>query len=212
MPGTLPEFLQLHDVPHDIPHWVPSFILTLCQVSIHSFMLIDSSSLYTNVFSCLQSLETSLYEPANPTTARQFAERFKYIIISSSLLSTYLSPTPTEAHGVPEPETPTVSDANEAPITTFAVLLYIICPICLASGYWMLALVALTLATFVFKASTPLSGDKPLQTRLALQSLQGLIEADAAWESAVGEAMELLRRDESRYASKSIFSLRGLIP
>jgi hypothetical protein len=196
MPGILPDFLQPHDAPHATPHWVPFLILTLCQVSPRSFTSNRPSTAASDI---PQSLESSLYEPANPTNARQFAERFKYIIISSSLLSAFLSPSPTEAHGVPEPETPTASHANDAPITTQAVLFYIIFPVCLASGRWIFALFALSLANFAFHPSTPSSGDKPLQTSLALQSLQTLVEADSAWESAVSEAMELLRRDESRY-------------
>ena len=147
-----------------------------------------------------QSLESLLCPPANPPTGRQFAERFKYIIISSTLLSAFLSPTSLSPDSSREFETPTNTDTNTVPITTSALLLFIIAPISLASGHWIITLASLLLGNFYFTSAPPLDGDKPLQTRSTLQSLHALVEADVAWESAIGEAMALLRRDEdARY-------------
>jgi hypothetical protein len=72
-----------------------------------------------------------------------------------------------------------------------------VAPISLASGHWLVTIAALLTARFHFTSD---DGEKPFQTRPTLQSLYALVEADAAWESAIGEAMALLRRDEARYA------------
>jgi hypothetical protein len=135
--------------------------------------------------------------PANQPSGRQFAERFKYIIISSSLLSAFLSPSTVPNSPSRELETPTLPDANNVFITISAFLLFIVAPISLASGHWLVTIAALLTARFHFTSD---DGEKPFQTRPTLQSLYALVEADAAWESAIGEAMALLRRDEARYA------------
>lgn len=159
------------------------------------------SNIANNV--ALQSLETLLCPPANqPTTGRQFAERFKYIIISSSLLSAFLNPTSVSADSSRQFETPSDSEAIPSiPINSSAFLLFIVVPISLASGHWTITIAAFLLAKFYFNSVPILDTDKPLQTRSTLQSLHTLVEADVAWESAIGEAMALLRRDEeARYA------------
>jgi hypothetical protein len=78
-------------------------------------------------------------------------------------------------------------------------MLFIVAPISLASGHWLVTAAALLVAKFYFASDPTLDGDKPLQIRSTLQSLYVLVEADATWESAIGEAMALLRRDETRY-------------
>lgn len=146
----------------------------------------------------LQSLESIICPPPNQPSGRQFAERFKYIIISSSLLSAFLSPSTVPSSPSRELETPTPSDINNVPITISAFLLFIVAPISLASGHWFVTIASLLVAKFYFSSDPTLDGERPFQTRSTLQSLYALVEADAAWESAIGEAMALLRRDEAR--------------
>jgi hypothetical protein len=153
--------------------------------------------MYVNL--ALQLLESIICPPANQPSGRQFAERFKYIIISSSLLSAFLSPSTVPSSPSRELETPTLSDTNNVPITISAFLLFIVAPISLASGHWLVTIAALLIAKFYFTSDPTL---EPFQTRSTLQSLYALVEADAAWESAIGEAMALLSRDEARYADR----------
>lgn len=180
MPGTLPEYCISSESSNDVAPWVPSSVLSFCH-----------------------SLESLLCPPANQPTGRQFAERFKYIIISSSLLSAFLSPSSLSPPSSRLAETPSSgSDVNHVPITASALLLFLVAPISLASGHWIITILSVLLANFYFNAAPPANGEKPLQTRSTLESLHSLVEADVAWESAIGEAMALLRRDEE--ASSSI--------
>lgn len=181
MPGILPEFLQVEDSTYEPLKWLPSFVPTLCH-----------------------SLESLLSPAPTQASARQFAERFKYIIISSSLLSAYLSPSTPATISIPRLETPDGSDDPHVRLTTSGLLLFLVAPILLASGHWILALTALAAAKLWYEPSTSFGGDKPPQTRSTLSVVHHLVEANTAWESAVGEAMALLRRDESSALGPSI--------
>ncbi|KAG8831409.1 hypothetical protein FRC18_006579 [Serendipita sp. 400] len=181
MPGTVPEFLEVQESQTELPEWVLSFVPTLRQ-----------------------SLDALFSAPANYTTARQFAERFKYIIISSSLLSATLSPTLTIASNISKPETPNMPEDVHHQITTPALLLFIVSPIALATGHWFLSLLALLAGLFLPQPLSSQQDTKIPQSRMTLDVLQHLVEADSAWESAIGEAMELLRRDEASALGASI--------
>ncbi|PVF92808.1 hypothetical protein CPB86DRAFT_743722 [Serendipita vermifera] len=174
IPGSIPEFVQVTDTSSDPALWIPSPILDI----LHSF-------------------ESLFYPPPNRISTRQFAERFKYIIISSSLLSAFLSPASSVVVHAPDSETHTPSDVSNAQITTLALFLYAISSLLLARGNWILATAAFLLAYHVSESAPSQDGNKPLQTRSTLQALEHLVDADSAWESAVREAMELLSRDDS---------------
>lgn len=74
----------------------------------------------------------------------------------------------------------------------------------LATGHWFITIATLLFSKFYFPSDPALDTNKPFQSHSTLQSLYALVEADAAWESAIGEAMSLLRRDEARYAGFAI--------
>ena len=213
MPGILPEFLQVAYSTYEPLEWLPSFVPTLCHVSLTCVAPLRRHRPFPAVKSPfadhndhMQSLASLLSPPPTQSSARQFAERFKYIIISSSLLSAYLSPSTPATINVPQLETLDGSDDPHIRLTTSGLLLFIVVPISLASGHWVLALIALAAAAKLWYEPSPyLGGDKPPQTRSTLSVVHHLVEANTAWESAVGEAMALLRRDESRYVTVSEF-------
>ncbi|KAG8836033.1 hypothetical protein FRC17_010497 [Serendipita sp. 399] len=181
MPGIVPEFLEVADSQTELPEWILSFVPTLCQ-----------------------SLDALFSAPANHTAARHFAERFKYIIISSSLLSATLSPTLTTASNISKSETPSALDEVNHQLTTPALLLFIVSPIALASGHWISSLLAFLAALFLREPLSSHQDTKVPQSRLTFDVLQHLVDTDSAWESAIGEAMELLRRDEASALGPSI--------
>lgn len=214
VPGGLPEFFQTHDPTYDYSQWVPAFIRTFLHVSFQRpllnscysyFQLSFMNSHYKcNVADCApQSLESTLSAPPNRLSNRQFAERFKYIIISSSLLSSVLSTSPRSSFSAPGSIGFTQTDDETAgtPVTIIALWLLTFISLAFASGHFFAAFAALLFLKYSSTFVPSLDSPKTPQTGTTLQTLQHLVESSSSWESLVGEAMDLLRRDESRYAA-----------
>ncbi len=143
----------------------------------------------------LQAISSSLFSPSNfkrPTTS--FAERFKYDVISSSLLSTSLTATPHPSRRSFSPELPGLLDtgphsrtssttaveeshpsphgsplsASDPGAIPQAVAIVSIAVLALAIGYEFLAILLLAVALYVARAVSPTSDQNDVATLVGL--------------------------------------------
>ncbi|PSS03321.1 hypothetical protein PHLCEN_2v3995 [Hermanssonia centrifuga] len=170
----------------------------------------------------ISAISSSLFSPSNfkrPTTS--FAERFKYDVISSSLLSTSLTATPHPSRRSFSPELPGLLDTGPhsrtssttaveeshpsphgSPISASdpgaipqAVAIVSIAVLALAIGYEFLAMLLLAVALYVARAVSPTSDQNDVAT-LTLDAVSELIGAGNVWDSAVNEAMMIVEKEE----------------
>ena len=147
----------------------------------------------------------------------EFAERFKYVVISSSLLASSLpqqlqfvparSRTPsstsnwTPSHH--DPSAPHVDTRHSSqsrsrqppPPALFLVSLFLVF-LSVSAGHYIIALVIIAAAlqyAFTLFHSQPHKSESA-QTILTLDTLNTLVDADAAWNAAVSEAMSIIDR------------------
>ncbi|KAA1470293.1 hypothetical protein DENSPDRAFT_682047 [Dentipellis sp. KUC8613] len=162
---------------------------------------------------CLELLLNMLSIPKLATPNREFAERFKYDVISSSLLSSSLS-TPVSAKRrsfspdirgslstlddlKPKPgadaERPTLTISPEAESNWFAALL-LLAVISLAFGFVLPTILFGT--TSYYLRTRPSEAQQSDVSEATLQSLQELVSAANIWDSAVNEAISLIEKEE----------------
>ncbi|GJJ11533.1 hypothetical protein Clacol_005767 [Clathrus columnatus] len=171
-----------------------------------------------------------------PSPSHEFAERFKYLIISSSLLSASLSSTQNSSLSPTAPgHYPPISVvANSPPISTtdaFSFLisshhitLIILCltPIFFALGYYVVALIAVFTVRFLATHhsskgnSWSLACFKSISYQFinnhinlqTLEALETLVSSNETWENTVNESLKLLETEEQSPLVLSLYPLR----
>ncbi|GJE93841.1 hypothetical protein PsYK624_100050 [Phanerochaete sordida] len=155
-----------------------------------------------------------------PRSSNTFAERFKYDVISSSLLSTSLAATPNPARRSFTPDIPgrlhrtaadhsrtsSTSDEDgahpshyktvEEPTNTRGTIAVVsVAVVALAAGYEFLGLLLLASALYFAKAIRP-TQDVADAHASTLDAVNELISAGNVWDSSVNEAMSIIEKDE----------------
>ncbi|KAI0691792.1 hypothetical protein C8T65DRAFT_670380 [Cerioporus squamosus] len=202
MPGGSPDFVLAEDdtldsdeASHPVDIHLPSFVLRAIQIA-HE--LLQSSS--------CSSQENS------------FAERFKYDVISSSLLSSSLAAPTSAVRRTFTPDIPgklddgggdeesssavSRSDARfpEPAVSNpfgsqLPVALVSLAVVLLSIGYFFLAMIPLFAAIYVRYVVQP-DADKATSTTQTLEALNELISAGNVWDSAINEAIMLIENEE----------------
>ncbi|KAF8585426.1 hypothetical protein K439DRAFT_1660278 [Ramaria rubella] len=150
-----------------------------------------------------------------PSAASQFAERFKYVVISSPLLSASLSSSPgtrattpttpghfdhphTHLHITPPMPTPSVSH-TASQFLTFSLACLV--PATMAQGYYVSSVCFLAAVKLLVDGGMQLPaslksnhGDDSWDT--TLEGLEALVVANNAWDSVVSEALAVLESEE----------------
>ncbi|KAF7356998.1 hypothetical protein MVEN_01036400 [Mycena venus] len=180
MPGSAPEFLEDHDFEEpdeeaeEAAEWRPVLLVWIVEM--------------------LQSVFP------RPPQSSQFAERFKYDVISSSLLSTAL-PVPHSHRRPPSPSLPGKLKLDYAPpnppheLVDYG-LLSLICVVAaafLAMGLYFLAIVSVGGATVYLYNNS--DNAKPDMSP-TMEALNELITANAQWDSVVQDTVNLLEKEE----------------
>ncbi|KZT68657.1 hypothetical protein DAEQUDRAFT_670985 [Daedalea quercina L-15889] len=151
---------------------------------------------------------TSAFE-SRQTPENAFAERFKYDVISSSLLSSTVSATPTIRRTF-APELPgklddasdgasSDDDKSSSPLSEFQVPIALICiaAIVLAAEYYFLAIFLMLASTYSWHA-VKASSERAATTASTLDAVNQLIRAGNVWDSAVNEAISIIEKEERR--------------
>ncbi|KAJ6485756.1 hypothetical protein C8R45DRAFT_1214467 [Mycena sanguinolenta] len=191
MPGSAPEFAVEPEYDEDDEdegeeEWRPALLVQLVEI-----------------------LKT-VFEPPPPSSL--FAERFKYAVISSSLLSTAL-PVPHPAHSHPHrpPPSPTPSLPGKLSIDVPALpptpppplhlvdfrvlsLLGALAFAFLALGLYFLAIVCLGGVTLYLYNHA--DNARPDMSSTTMEALSELIVANAQWDAVVQETVALLEKEE----------------
>ncbi|KAI0339726.1 hypothetical protein BDW22DRAFT_583207 [Trametopsis cervina] len=178
----------------------------------------------SHVLSRVESLHNllSASSPSGPSDA--FAERFKYDVISSSLLSTslasspqpgrrsFVSELPDRLNPIPGDHSRTSSSSIGHSDDVFAprdasglshepgdlrlvVAIISAAVLAFAAGFEMLSMLLVALALYVTSAVKP-EVEKSNAATLTLDALNELISAGNVWDSAVNEAMSIIEKDE----------------
>ncbi|KDQ19500.1 hypothetical protein BOTBODRAFT_28079 [Botryobasidium botryosum FD-172 SS1] len=149
------------------------------------------------------------------SSRREFTERFKYVIISSSLLSSSLPTThPHSAHAVelsfsstqcdppgkwreyPQNE-PEDSSVGAAPLaSSWRVMVASLGATAFLNGYILAALIAFAIARYGTPSEIVEKAPKYSPWSLTLEHLDALITAGDAWDAAVNEAITIVEVDE----------------
>ncbi|KAH8077867.1 hypothetical protein BXZ70DRAFT_962032 [Cristinia sonorae] len=140
----------------------------------------------------------------------QFAERFKYDVISSSLLSSNLSGTPrrgtTPSRLPSEPiippsqtsldeedrEGPTQWDSLRIPTAMVSVAI-----VAVSAEYYFVSLFLLAAALSLYQMAKS-RASRAVSVNLTVTALNELISAGNVWDSAVNEAMAIVEKEERR--------------
>ncbi|KAF8515916.1 hypothetical protein JB92DRAFT_3114496 [Gautieria morchelliformis] len=201
MPGGLNEFTRepSHDnVPYSLvarPPWLPRLL-----------------SAIQPVFECILTLFRK------SSGASEFAERFKYIVISSPLLSSSLSSssinratTPTTPghyhqsspfHATTSP--PTTVTGSQISTLTLAFLV----PLALARGYYLSCILLVVAVIVLYDGSlgflTPVRPCSREETWIStLNCLEELVAANKSWDNVVSETLGILENEEQSTAQPS---------
>ncbi|RDX51367.1 hypothetical protein OH76DRAFT_1454933 [Lentinus brumalis] len=201
MPGGSPDFVQEDDgildgdeEAHSVDIPLPSFVLWAIQVANE----------------LLQSSSSSAHE-------NSFAERFKYDVISSSLLSSSLAAPTSAVRRTFSPDIPGKLDdrgGDEEPLSAVSssdspfpepmstpfgsqlpVVLVSLAVVMLSIGCFFLAMIPLFAAIYVKYVVQP-EADKANSTSQTLEALNELISAGNVWDSAINEAIMLIENEE----------------
>ncbi|KAG5643064.1 hypothetical protein DXG03_001621 [Asterophora parasitica] len=178
-----------HEDSEDLEEWRPLFLIKIMEV--------------------ISAAISALDLPSHPS---RFVERFKYDVISSSLLAVALqsahirtprlslpgqldhsrtSSLENQQH-TPTPSPPVVAPHDDASyIIPFAALIMV--AVSFHAGYILLALASLAITVYTFQAlhDVPKHDMSP-----SLESLNDLIASSNEWESVVHEAISVLENDE----------------
>ncbi|KAI0289581.1 hypothetical protein BC826DRAFT_1106930 [Russula brevipes] len=147
------------------------------------------------------------------STLQEFSEHFKYDVISSSLLSSSLSPPSTSRpRSSPSPDDVPSNDHDLNPTTplpppppshplihrspAWSLVLVCLCPISLFLDSFMLYVLVGT-ALYYFESYTLASGNLPDFIPPTFGTLKDLIAAAHLWDSTVHETINLLEIEES---------------
>ncbi|KIP01829.1 hypothetical protein PHLGIDRAFT_131086 [Phlebiopsis gigantea 11061_1 CR5-6] len=172
----------------------------------------------TRVMDTYQSLST----PKLASSSNSFPERFKYDVISSSLLSTSLAATPLPGRRSFAPEIPgrlassrdhsrasSTSDdygenqqlnPSELGLTRETIAIISVAVVVLAAGFEFLGLLLLAGALYYARANRP-AQSVPDAEVLTLDAVNELISAGNVWDSAVNEAMSIIEKEERSQSS-----------
>ncbi|KAI0682301.1 hypothetical protein BC835DRAFT_1424662 [Cytidiella melzeri] len=143
--------------------------------------------------------------PVHPSPA--FAERFKYDVISSSLLSTSLAASPQPGRrsfvsDLPGRQNSSIAADHSRTSTGYessdlrvVVAIISAAVLAFAAGYELLPMLLIALALYVVRAAKPQTADSTAPA-LTLDSLSELISAGNVWDSVVNEAMAIVENDE----------------
>ncbi|KAJ6581059.1 hypothetical protein B0H19DRAFT_1113475 [Mycena capillaripes] len=177
MPGSSPEFaedLDCYDTElEEEPEWRPVLLVQLVEM-----------------------LQTIF---ASPPQSSQFAERFKYDVISSSLLSTSL-PVPHSHRRSVSPTLPGKLKLDVPPnphgeLVDYGLLslLFVIAAVFLAMGLYFLTVVSIGgAAIYLYNHS---DNSRPDMSS-TIEALNELITANAQWDSVVQDTVTLLEKEE----------------
>ncbi|KAJ7777378.1 hypothetical protein B0H16DRAFT_955958 [Mycena metata] len=178
MPGSAPEFVEDHDeleteLEEEAEEWRPALLVWIVE--------------------SLQSLFSS------PPESSQFAERFKYDVISSSLLSTTL-PVPHSHRRSMSPSLPgklkldaPPDPPHEAVDYGLLSVLFVIAAVFLAMGFYFFTVVSIGGATiYLYNHS---DNSKPDMV-CTIEALNELITANAMWDSVVQDTVTVLEKEE----------------
>ncbi|TDL26652.1 hypothetical protein BD410DRAFT_800466 [Rickenella mellea] len=134
----------------------------------------------------------------------KFAERFKYDVISSTLLATSVTATPLSSHVLrrsfsPDPTLPgqlvhtEKFHAPSSPLVAYT-LLVLVALVAVSQQYYFCA--ALIIGLSVFFANLRYASNARNDEVETLDALNGLKEAGSVWDSTVNESITILEREE----------------
>ncbi|EKM50723.1 uncharacterized protein PHACADRAFT_264171 [Phanerochaete carnosa HHB-10118-sp] len=164
-----------------------------------------------------------------PSSSNTFAERFKYDVISSSLLSISLAASPNPARRTFKPEIPgrlrgsagghsrassTTEDdealshhyktVEESTNVRGTITVVSVAVVALAAGYEFLGLLMLASVLYFAKAVRPIQ-DVADAHALTLDALNELISAGNVWDSSVNEVMSIIEKEERSPSSGNFY-------
>ncbi|KAJ7272626.1 hypothetical protein B0H12DRAFT_1091337 [Mycena haematopus] len=180
MPGSAPEFVEDHYYEEEgeqgEEEWRPVLLVQLVEML------------------------KSVFTPPPPSS--RFAERFKYDVISSSLLATTL-PVPHSRSHSPMPSLPGKLDVQAPPpnppplhLVDFRIF-SLICALAiafLALGFYFLTIISLGGATIYLYNHA--DNAKPDMSCTTMEALNELIAANAQWDAVVQESVTMLEKEE----------------
>ncbi|KAJ6561120.1 hypothetical protein DFH09DRAFT_1316242 [Mycena vulgaris] len=169
MPGSSPEFLE------DLDEF---------DTELDEEPEIEWPLFLVQAFEILQSLF------ASPPQSSPFAERFKYDVISSSLLASSL-PVPHSRRRSPSTRRPT--PAPEPVDFWLLSPIFVLAAVFLATGYYLFAIVSLGAATLYWYNHA--DNSKPDMSS-TMGALNELISVNALWDSIVQDTVTLLEKEE----------------
>ncbi|KAI0730501.1 hypothetical protein C8Q76DRAFT_792656 [Earliella scabrosa] len=206
MPGGSPDFVVEEDDSLDSDEDSPPLDLQLPSFVVRAIQIANE---------LLQSSSCTSHE-------NTFAERFKYDVISSSLLSSSLAAAPTSAirrsftpelpgklddgagasddghissSSRPDNRFPEVTSSPNALAPQIPVALLSLAVIVLSTGSFFIALIPLGAAIYV-RYVVNADAEKHNSTAQTLEALNELISAGNVWDSAVNEAILLIESEE----------------
>ncbi|KAF8496083.1 hypothetical protein BU17DRAFT_103488 [Hysterangium stoloniferum] len=202
MPGGIHEFAtpsEFNSIPENVHYNRPNAI----------------SIWFKRPFECLLKCVT----PPKQTAISQFAERFKYSVISSSLLSSSLSSlsSPTFSRDV-MPTTPGHYDhsptfttpmivhtaSSVTPSHALAYSLACLVPVALAWGSYVSG-IFLAAAVWILTGIEAEKVDQgPVSWSMTLETLDSLISANETWDSIVSESFRMLESDDDQFPTHRI--------
>ncbi|KAL4244650.1 hypothetical protein ABKN59_010098 [Abortiporus biennis] len=209
----LEEYLRQSGEAEPMPGGVTDFTADEDIALQHSHFLERVSKLLLTA----TELANSLLASSRLSTAENaFAERFKYDVISSSLLSSTLSPQSPNPIATrvftfdvpgrlkpegkdennPIPDIPEKDPSGVASIHWPAAILSVALA-ALSSEYYFMAIMLLGLAAYVARA-TQSYASRTNDTELTMEALKELIQAANAWDMIVSEAMNIVEGEERR--------------
>ncbi|KAH9930256.1 uncharacterized protein B0H18DRAFT_930516 [Fomitopsis serialis] len=189
IPGGISEFSQELDESIGKPQ-EPLLALERLPPSLVNLIQIASS-----FFECRQSSENA------------FAERFKYDVISSSLLSATVAATPTirrtftlepdDASDVASSDDDKSSTTLSSPLSEFQVPMALVCvaAVALAAEYYFVAIFLMLASAYAWH-SVQATSEIAANTTSTLDAVNQLIRAGNIWDSAVNEAITIVEKEE----------------
>ncbi|KAJ7708854.1 hypothetical protein B0H17DRAFT_367138 [Mycena rosella] len=177
MPGSSPEFIEDLDEfetePEEEPEWRPLLLVRMLEI--------------------LQSI----FVP--PPQSSQFAERFKYDVISSSLLASSLPVPHTHRRSV-SPSLPgkltldAPPNPRHEPVDVWLLSpIFVLAAFFLATGYYLFSIVSIGGATVYWYNHS--ENSKPDMSS-TMGALNELIAANALWDSVVQDTVAVLEKEE----------------
>ncbi|KAH9832502.1 uncharacterized protein C8Q71DRAFT_776718 [Rhodofomes roseus] len=140
-----------------------------------------------------------------------FAERFKYDVISSSLLSTTISATPTvrrtftlevpdklnDASDIASSDGDKSGTVDPSPLSELQVPIAMVCfaAVALAAEYYFVAIFLMLASTYSWH-SVKANSEEVKTTAATLDAVNQLIRAGNVWDSSVNEAISIVEKEE----------------